>query len=85
MYLRDFELCCSLSDRKERGSFTFSASGSSHFKSKWLDRARDDMICAPLQKMRNTLNYHRQVSQLLFVRLAVLQNAELVSEIVQNG
>ena len=43
------------------------------------------MICAPLQKMMNTLNYHRQVSQLLFVRLAVLQNAELVSEIVQNG
>ena len=47
------------------------------------------MICVPLQKMRkveeNRLNYHRQVSQLLFVRLAFLQNAELVSEIVQNG
>ena len=84
-----FELYCSLSDRKERGSFTFSASGSSHFKSKLLDRARDDMVCVPLQKMRKVeeyrLNYHRQVSQLLFVRLAVLQNAELVSEIVQNG
>ena len=34
---------------------------------KLFDSARDDMVCAPLQKIRNTLNYHRQVSQLLFV------------------
>ena len=34
---------------------------------KLFDSARDDMVCAPLQKIRNTLNYHRQVSQLLCV------------------
>ena len=45
-----FELYRSLFDRKERGSFTFSASGSSHFKSKLLDRALDDMVCAPLKR-----------------------------------
>ena len=63
-----FELYCSLSDRKERGSFTFSGCGSSSFESKLLDSARDDMCYAPLLTMRNTQNYHRQVSQLPFVR-----------------
>ena len=48
------ELYCSLSDRKERGSFTFNASGSSSFESKLLDGARDDMGYAPLLTMRNT-------------------------------
>ena len=38
-----FELYCSLSDRKERGSFTFSGCGGSSFESKLLDSARDDM------------------------------------------
>ena len=79
-----FELYCSLSDRKERGSFIFSASGSSSFESRLLDSALDDMGYAPLLTMRNTQNYHRQVSQLPFVRWVILQNTNLVSEIVQN-
>ena len=39
---------------------------------------------APLLTMRNTQNYHRQVSQLPFVRWAILKNTNLVSEIVQK-
>ena len=71
-----FELYCSFSERKERGSFNFSVSGSSSFESKLLDSVRDDMGCVPPLTMRNTQNYHWQVSQLLFVRWVIFKNVQ---------